>query len=307
MRVLHVDTGKEMRGGQWQLLRLMEGMAEGHEPVLLAPRGSPLIQEAARRGLAHEPLRLVKLVRLSKSADLVHAHDAGAHSLAAVLMRRPLVVARRVAFPIQRNPASRWKYARADHYIAVSRHVQNVLISGGISADKISVVYDGVPLATPVPGDELPERELPERELIVAPATADPAKGTELVRQAASMARVSVNFSENLEKDLRRAAVFLYITRSEGLGSAILLAMAAGVPVLASRVGGIPELVEDGRTGLLTENTAESIAAGLHRLLEDAALRRALAARALDAVAERYSVPAMVRGTLGVYQQVLSC
>jgi glycosyltransferase involved in cell wall biosynthesis len=302
MRVLHVDTGKEMRGGQWQLLRLMEGMAEGHEPVLLAPRGSPLLQEAARRALPHEPLRLVKLVRLSKSADLVHAHDAGAHSLAAVLMRRPLVVARRVAFPLQRNPASRWKYARADHYIAVSRHVRDVLVSSGVSADKISVVYDGVPLAPSAPGGELSTREL-----IVAPATADPAKGTELVRQAATLAQVSVHFSENLEEDLRRAALFLYITHSEGLGSAILLAMAAGVPVLASRVGGIPELVENGRTGLLAENTAESIAAGLQRLLEDAALRGALAARAVDAVAERYSVPAMVRGTLDVYQKVLSC
>ena len=46
--------------------------------------------------------------------------------------------------------------------------------------------------------------------------------------------------------------MFVYITESEGLGSAVLLAMAAGTPVIASRVGGLPEAIEDGVNGLLT-------------------------------------------------------
>ena len=61
-------------------------------------------------------------------------------------------------------------------------------------------------------------------------------------------------------------ALFLYITHSEGLGSAVLLAMAAGVPVIASNVGGLPEIVEHERTGLLTENTAQAIANAIRRL-----------------------------------------
>ena len=52
MRVIHVDSGRQMRGGQWQALRLAEGMLEaGHDPVLLADSLGPLFAEAARRRL----------------------------------------------------------------------------------------------------------------------------------------------------------------------------------------------------------------------------------------------------------------
>jgi glycosyltransferase involved in cell wall biosynthesis len=297
MRVLHIDSGREMRGGQWQVLRLLEGMAAaGHEPVLLAPRISPLFRKAAEQSLPAQPLKPSALVRLSASADLVHAHDARSHSLAA-LLRAPLAVARRVAFPIRRTPASRWKYARADHYIAVSQYVKRVLVGAGISSQKISVVYDGVPLPVAAASGRL----------IVAPSTADPAKGTHVLREAATLAGVSLHFSENLEEDLTQARLFVYITHQEGLGSAALLAMATGVPVVASRVGGLPEIIEDGQTGLLAENTPEAIASAMRRLLGDGTLRATLATRARETVRERFSVSAMVRDTLNVYERMLSC
>ncbi len=67
--------------------------------------------------------------------------------------------------------------------------------------------------------------------------------------------------------------MFVYITRSEGLGSAILLAMSAGVPVVASNIGGIPEIVVDGESGLLVENDAAQIAAAILRLKQDREFR----------------------------------
>jgi glycosyltransferase involved in cell wall biosynthesis len=72
----------------------------------------------------------------------------------------------------------------------------------------------------------------------------DPLKGAGLLQTAASAAGAQVVFSEELATDLATADVFVYLSESEGLGSAILLAMAQGVPVVASNVGGIPELVE---------------------------------------------------------------
>ncbi len=63
--------------------------------------------------------------------------------------------------------------------------------------------------------------------------------------------------------------MFLYITHKEGLGSAALLAMASGVPVVASRVGGLPEIVDDGGTGFFVENHPEAIAARMRLLAED--------------------------------------
>ena len=131
MRTLHVDTGREMRGGQWQALRLVERLpAEGISATLLCRAGSPLYTEAVRRGVDTRPLGICTLARLARASDLVHAHDARAHTLAALAAPgRPLVVARRVAFPI----ASAWKYRRAAHYLAVSRFVAGVLETGGVA------------------------------------------------------------------------------------------------------------------------------------------------------------------------------
>jgi glycosyltransferase involved in cell wall biosynthesis len=83
--------------------------------------------------------------------------------------------------------------------------------------------------------------------------------------------------------------------------------MAAGVPVVASRVGGLMEVVEDGESGILTDNSPAAIARALTRLAGDAELRRRLGARARRRVHEKFSVEAMVRDTLDVYRKVLSC
>jgi hypothetical protein len=233
MRILMLDSGPTMRGGQWQALRLAEGLAQaGHAVTFLAADHSPCFENAQRMGLEPEHLTAAAVRRISRQVDLTHAHDAHSHTLAALLSAAPVIVSRRVSFPI-RGGLSRWKYARARHFIAVSNHVKCVLMAGGVKAEKISVVYDGVPLLSPATATER----------IVMPASQDPQKGTALALEAAHLAGMSPQLSTDLERDLPGAGVFVYITHSEGLGSAILLAMSAGVPVVASNVGGIPEIV----------------------------------------------------------------
>jgi len=292
MRVLHLDAGKEMRGGQWQVLRLIEGLrAEGVDSTLLARPASPLFGAAVERGWRVEPLGYVRAAMQAGRHDLVHAHDARSHTIAAVFPGPPLVVARRVAFPIR----SRWKYRRANRYIAVSEFVKSVLADGGIREDRISVVYDGVPV-------------LPESggSAVLVPANADdPAKGADLAAEAARLAGVEVTASTNLETDLAKAAVFLYVTRSEGLGSAALLAMSAGVAVIASKVGGLAEVVQHGETGLLVENDAAAIAAALRQLAGDPALARRMGEAGRRRVIANFTVDRMVRRTMEVYRQVL--
>ena len=170
MRLLHMDSGREMRGGQWQALRLAQGLAAaGEEVLLLAPAGSPLYVKANDLNLDVRPLRPMAVAQLARTADLVHAHDARSHTLAALLAPwRPLVVARRVAFPIR----SRWKYRRAAHYIAVSSFVRNMLVAGGVPSARISVVYDGVPLAPAAPARNAHRLAWPGR-----PAEGTPAGG----------------------------------------------------------------------------------------------------------------------------------
>ena len=268
-----------MRGGQRQALLLVEGLrARGHESPFLTRPGLSAIRGAI------------------ECADIVHAHDARSHTLAAVAGARGLVVSRRVVFPLRQSIASRWKYRRAALYLAVSRHVRECMIRDGVSAARIRVVYDGVPL-----------RESSRRgRTLVAPATEDPRKGSDLVRRAAAIAGIEVVFSNDLDRDLEGAAMLLYVTRAEGLGSAALLAMSAGVPVVASAVGGLPEVVEHERTGLLVNNDPEDIAAAVQRLLDDDSLAARLGACARERVRAEFSADRMVEATLAAYEEVLA-
>jgi glycosyltransferase involved in cell wall biosynthesis len=93
---------------------------------------------------------------------------------------------------------------------------------------------------------------------------------------------------------LRAMDVFALSSRSEGMPQALLEAAIVGVPAVAAAVGGIPEVVDDGRTGLLFPPGDEAaLTGGLHRLLTDrpAALRLSTAAR--EVVEARYSVRRM--------------
>ena len=291
-----------MRGGQWQVLRLMEGLRrEGIDAKLLCRRGSPLWDRAGALHLDVHPFSAWAVYRRSRQADLVHVHDARAHTMAAALApalsRVPLVVSRRVAFPIR----SRWKYRHASRYAAVSQFVKGILMEGGLPDDRISVIYDGVPIGEPGKHSETLGQS------VVAPASGDPRKGTALALGATRRAGVDLLLSRDLESDLAGAGLFLYVTHSEGLGSAILLAMAAGVPVVASNVGGIPEIVRHRENGWLVENEPEPIAAAVRELLSDRPLARKLAANGLETVAEKFSLDQMIHNTILLYRQVLSC
>ncbi len=292
MRILHIDSGLEMRGGQWQVCYLLNGLRDrGIETRLLA-RGA-LLERASAAGFETAPLSGPAVLRWRSWADLVHAHDARSHTMAAVLARRPLVVSRRVAFPIGRGILSRWKYRQVDAFIVVSEFVAAIMRDAGIKCEALSVVYDGVPVAA--------QAGAGEHTLVIAPATADPIKGSDLAREAANLAGVPIVFSDDLPADLGRAAVLLYISRSEGLGSAAVLAMARGVPVVASRIEGLMEAVEDGVTGLLVDNDAAKIAQGLKLVLDDPALRRQMGQAGRERVARQFSVERMVEQTMEVY------
>ena len=96
-------------------------------------------------------------------------------------------------------------------------------------------------------------------------------------------------------------------TRTEGVPQALLQAFAVGVPVVASRIGGIPEVVRDGETGLLVPSgSGEALAAAILRVLDDsdAAARRARFARAL--VEQRFSHEASITRLLQLYDELLA-
>jgi len=271
MRILHLDAGREMRGGQWQVLRLIAGLsAAGIQSTLLARKDAPLYTAARKQGWRVEPLGLTRAIAELRAHDLIHAHDARTHTLATLLRSRPLVVARRVAFPV----GSRWKYGKARRYIAVSEFVKGILVEGGVAPDRIAVIYDGVPIL-------------------------EVAHGAEVLRLEKGHA------PGNLEKALETAAIVVYLTESEGLGSGALLAMSAAIPVVASNVGGLREIITHGENGLLVNNDETEIAAAITRLREDRDFARRIGASARQTVMDRFTVDRMVQRTIEVYRQVL--
>ncbi len=290
MRVLHIDTGLAMRGGQWQVLLLARGLRDRGVDQRILARGELLARLQAEGFAAAEA---AWAATRATPAGLVHAHDARAHTWAALALRRPLIVSRRVAFPVKTGLLSRLKYARADSYLAVSRFVAGRLAAAGIPARRVRVVYDGV--------EPAPPRSLRPRTLILAPRFDDPKKGSVILNEAG----LDVKFSSDLVADLAEAKVFVYLTREEGLGSAALLAQAAGVPVVASRVGGLPEIVVHEETGLLTDNEPAAVRRAVERLLDDSELRRRLALNALRRFEELFTVDRMVEATLAAYQEVV--
>jgi glycosyltransferase involved in cell wall biosynthesis len=295
MKILHIDTGRELRGGQHQLLLLLAGLAaRGHEQILLA-------RECTRRGFPGREPGLLNLLRAARGVDLIHAHDGRGHTLAALAPTgKPLIVSRRVAFPIRQNPVSKRNYARADHFIAISSHVRRQLLEATVAPSKISIVYDGVLLDKAL--DTIPSAR---GSYVIAPQINDPLKGASLLQNACRQAGVELRFSADLPADLPRAAAFVYLSENEGLGSAILLAMGRKTPVIASRIGGIPEIVEHEVTGLLVENRAEDVARALRRLLDDSALARRCAEAAYQRVSECFRDDIMVRQTEQIYRAVL--
>jgi sugar transferase (PEP-CTERM/EpsH1 system associated) len=108
------------------------------------------------------------------------------------------------------------------------------------------------------------------------------------------------------EMYLRAMDLFALTSRSEGMPLAVLEAWAAGLPVVASRVGGLPDLIEEGRTGLLfAPDDQASLILALSNLLHDQRLTRRLGDAGREQVRSAYSVERMATDYEQVYRQLL--
>jgi glycosyltransferase involved in cell wall biosynthesis len=318
----------------------------GGEPLVVAAPNSPLAGRLKTLGLASAAvamradfdviaMRRVRRLVSRWRPDLVHAHDARAHAIALgalVGTRTPLVVTRRVPFV----PKGLFKYgARVAHFIAISRAVGEALQRGGVPAERWTLVYSGVP--TPV----VTARRDWRREAgwsadvllcgIVGAMTAE--KGVALLRQIAerlepaSRARLRLvllggtavgadefggipayraGFVDAIHDAMAGLDMLWHPSGAEGLGTAVIDAMALGVPPVAFATGGLAELVEGGRSGLLAPpGDVPAFAAAVRRLASDAPLRQALAAGGRERAAQ-FGVDRMVDGTATVYETLFA-
>ena len=270
------------------------------------------------------------------------AHGAVAMARVGVRGGPRHVVSRRVDFEVGRGWVGAWKYRRgADAYIAISRGVRDVLIRGGVDAARIDVVPSGIDLeklkGVRDPGYLREEFGLRAGERVLGNVAAlAPHKAQAVLLRAVAMLPGSENVRTfvvgegSLRSDLERLArelgieervvftgfrsdalefirlcdVFVMSSHLEGLGTSIMDAQALGAPVVATRTGGIPELVEDGVTGLLVPPDSPSLlAAAIARMLGDATLRERCA-REAKALSAGYDYRQTVYKTLDVYRRL---
>jgi glycosyltransferase involved in cell wall biosynthesis len=106
---------------------------------------------------------------------------------------------------------------------------------------------------------------------------------------------------------LAASDVFTMSSLWEGLGLVFLEAMATGLPVLASGVSAVPEVIDDGVTGLLVPpSDVPALAEGMLELAGDKERRHSLGAAGRRSVVERFAIARMVDETLAVYESVLA-
>lgn len=361
--VVHVSSPRTWRGGEQQLVYLAEGLrARGVDQRVVCPPDAALARVCRERGLplATAPRRLsvdpwfaraVARVAKEAGAAVVHAHDPHAHTASALAaslfgLRAPVVVHRRVDFPIGRGRFSRWKYdhPRVRRIVCVSRAIAGIVRPDVRDpAARLQVVHDGVdaarfagaradgrlrrelgiPAGVPIVGnvaalaghkDHFTFVDTAERLLAAGISARFVAIGEGPLRDAlASYIRARrlegavtlAGFRPDVPIILPELDLFLFTSKEEGLGSSILDAYLCGVPVVATRAGGVPEIVEDGVTGLLAPiRDPGSLAGAVRRVLGDPVLRARLVAGGARRARE-LSVDAMATATVGVYEGLL--
>jgi L-malate glycosyltransferase len=286
------------------------------------------------------------LVRAAKGFDIIHCHTGRAHSLAMVaapFCRKPMVVTRR----IDRKPHHSWfddlKYRRAAHVVCISKYIARQLEDWGVVPEKLTVVYSAVPVSPFVEQPRLDQLglNLPAGKRIVGNigSLVGYKDHATLLRAAASIAtkrddviflilgegllrRQLMRMTRQLNLDGRvyfagfvpQAERWLPVfdllavsSRQEGLGSIVLDAFAAGIPVVATAAGGLPELVRPGETGLRVEvGDADGLASAITSLLDNSDLALQLSATARAWVQKECSVERMAECYREVYRQALA-
>jgi glycosyltransferase involved in cell wall biosynthesis len=127
------------------------------------------------------------------------------------------------------------------------------------------------------------------------------------VREAGLQDRVSfLGHIDGVPNFLAGLDIMVMPTMSEGLGTIILDAICAGTTVMASDVGGVPEIIRHGETGLLFPvGDVEAVTIDLIRLIEDKDLRLRLNAQASKHVAQKFSLETMIQGNLSIYKALI--
>ena len=257
------------------------------------------------------------------------------------------VVTRRMDYPVSRGYRTRLLYVQnVDMVIAISQSVEASLLAGGVPSARIRRIPSGIETARFLP-DERVRRHVrtalgvePREQMALTVGALTERKGHGLLFSAAFMLRERgvrlrylicgegslrasleahvrtlglqdavrfTGFTPDVPRYLAAADILIHVPSWEGLGVAVIEGLAAGLPVIASRVGGIPELIEDQVTGLLVPpQDATALAAAIERLVHNPQWAKTLGAQGQAFVRAQFDVSVMAQANESLYKELLS-
>lgn len=273
------------------------------------------------------------------------AHSVAVGSAAASLARVPLrIISRRVDFPLKKNYLSRRKYIRnIDAVVAISEGVKKVMVEGGLPSQRIEVVPSGIDFSPfkEASSSEYLRREFSfgaDDYLVGMVAHLADHKGhkyliraTKILKEHTSEIKVIIvgegplrmelnreardskvedivfflGFREDVPRLLSSLDLFVLSSYLEGLGSSILDAMACRLPVVATRAGGIPEVVIHGETGLLVPpRNSRALARAILKLYKNREMASRLGERGYEIVHKKHSAESMADKMIILYEKL---
>jgi glycosyltransferase involved in cell wall biosynthesis len=353
LKIAHIDTGRDFRGGQDLLLSLARGLKQrGHRQLIVCPKDSPLAMRAADDEQEVMPLGTIGALRRrlrDGQFDIVHAHDGNAQTIsfrASVGLPVRRVASRLVAFTPRHPLIHRWKYSQTCHgVIALSQSVRQVLIAAGVPDSHIEVIVPGIEMLKDLPNPEMRAAararwgyssdefvighaaafthekgqdvaleaalllvsRLPHARMLLVGDGPErlQSRMAELTRQASGVAQLP-GFIDDLSQFYAALDLYIMPSRSEAWGLTALRAMAYGLPVIASNVGGLPEAVEHGKSGwLVPPESPEALAAAIVDAASDPARLCQFGRNACQRAAQ-FSIARTVEKTEQFYLRLLA-
>lgn len=351
MKVLLLDLGKILRGGQRQVFYLARRLAKtpGFEPLVVLPTEAPLkdmLDEAEipytllPSGSDLNPLNILTFLRIvaKKRPDIIHTNDAKGATLASLAKKWPngfrLVHSRRVSYPLKK--LSRAKYLSGDALVAVSKEIQDVLIQGGIPAEKTRTIHSGIDasrystakndtqkltiggvgaLSTQKGFEVLLEalailkndNSLPDWQCLIAgegPQLQELKDMAEELRIADAIFFLGYRDSREVLKEIN----ILVVPSVDGEGSNAVIkeGWASATPVIASDLPSNLELLTDGYDGLVFRNRdAVELAECITRVIHDENLNKALIKNGAKTMT-RFTDDAMAQKYIELYRSLSS-
>lgn len=360
MKILHLSSERTWRGGEQQIAYLIEeSLKKGIEIIVACRIGSEFEAYCLQQQLKHISLPFkgqfslstvfgIKKICKKEKIDFVHCHSSHSHALAvwaAVIGNKtPIILSRRVDFPIKKNRISQFKYNHSNikSIICVSHAIEEIIKPDIKNTSIVTTVHSGIdvhkfdaytntqklhqeyqlPTKTKIIGNisalaphkdyytfiDTAEKVIATTENTYFFAIGDGPEGENLKTYADTKDLknrfIFTGFRTDIQEIIKELDVFLMTSTTEGLGTTQLDAMSCGLPIVATKAGGIPEIVHHKKTGLLANiKDSDGLADNILTLLADQTLYNQITVEQLSFV-QQFSKEQTAAKTINIYQSL---